>query len=254
MKKSYLSTIFFLSLTALAPLSKSYGEKEKSKPEQNKVQHVGHCLTAYISVYYNDPEDYEIACEGLKRVEKFFKNHFNQTVIEPVQILFGDNSLFIDNDPHESVENVSGLYIPMKSTVILYTWKIQKQKNYFNRISFSKNIHSALVVHELTHHIHYTHIKKLDVDFDELGSEFLAMIIQLETMKNPEKNEILSYFKEKKSSSPSMNKMNLVFYMLEPWILFKAAHSIYLKTPHIIQDIFNGKKFGFSYSAPYQLH
>ena len=252
MKKLYFLAIFF-SLTALAPISKSYGEKAKTKPDQDIAQHIGHCLTDYISVHYNDPEDYEIACEGVKRTEKFFKNHFNHTVIEPVHILFGDSKLFINSSPQENMENVEGLYIPIKSTIILYPWKIQKQKNYFNHFPFSKNIHASLVVHELTHHIHYTHIKKRELDYYDLGAEFLAMIIQWETMKSPEKNEILDYLKEEELPSGIQN-INLLVYILKPQQFFSAAHRIHLKTSHIIQDIFNGKKIDFSYSAPYRLH
>ena len=176
-------TAFVYSLVLLIPFSKSHGEISSVK-RKYEAKYIGHCGTDYISVHYDDPVDYQMACEEIQKTETFFKTHLNYSSREPVQIVFGDGDLFIDETIRRYLEHVIGLYVPKKNTIIIKPWEAVKQIRYMDHIPISKNYYSSVIVHELAHHFHYVNIKNLKWDYDILNTEFIPALVQLEARLN----------------------------------------------------------------------
>ena len=236
---------------------KSYGNISNVEPvnkaQKEREKHVGNCSIKTISIHYNDPESYSIACEGVRRTEKFFKEHFHYTLKEPVKIVLGDISVLTDEEFEKHLTNGEGRFGSYNNnTIFLQPWGILKHKKYFDSFIISKNIYASFVAHELVHHFHRTHIKDLKQGQEEpleseeseferskkyLEAECLAYIVQLETMKDPEKKYLLNA--EKKITSDTVSDL---VYLLAPDVFFITAHKRYLRTPSVLRSLFYGEK------------
>ena len=236
----------FLCLTLFAPFAKGQGKSTSisSVKPIKPAKYTGDCSRGYISVHYNDHEDYLSACEGVQRAERFFKDYLNYSSKEPVQIIFGESHNFADKSLKTYLNRAVGVYTFDERVIILKPGKAIRQRKYLGILPVSKNLHSSSIAHELAHHIHYTYIEKQKKIYDITGSEFLAAIVELETMADPEKTQIIAYHKEFVLDRDSLD---LFFYQLNPGIFLVSSYLDYLKTPDIINYVFKGE---FVFNTP----
>ena len=179
----------------------------------------------------------------------------------------------------QNLETTVGLYVPIDAlnpklinqdtainTIIIRPWKIidndlktadndlktadndlkatKKDYLFFNKF-FSRSIYSSIITHELSHHFHQTHLNNLGLikEVSRRDKEFLAMIVQLETIPYPEKTQILDFLQKKFASHSTINieHIDLLTYSLNPNAFTIRAYSKYIQKPSLITELFNGQ-------------
>lgn len=248
LKNYFVYSLLFTILITTLP--RSYGETVFSIKQLKEPDNIGYCLTDYVSVHYDDPEDYFTACEGITRAETFFKNHLNDYSRKPVKIIFGDSHNFTDENIKKPLMDNFGIYFPKQSIIIIKPWKAVTHKIYLDHFPMSQNLFSSIVTHEISHYFHHTYITNQGKKFLLLETEFLATIAQWETMENPEKTDFLDYFKNR-GNHFTRDNIHILIYKIDPLLFAVVAYKDYLKTSDIIQHILNGQKIGSNPRTPY---
>lgn len=150
------------------------------------------------------------------------------------------------------------LKVELLSSITQFETAIANNKNMEPGMDFLKNIRELESVLE---GVSINRVSGLDIEFlkaviqirknlrklllkgNGLETEFLAAIIQLETMGEPEKIQFLNYLKDRPPSFDETN-LSLLIYEFNPGTFMISAYRSYLKSPDIVQHVFNGKKIG----------
>lgn len=226
-------------LFSVFTLSKSYG---KVSVEQNETaKYNDNCEKSYVSVHFNDFENYLMICEGIERTENFIKDHLDYSFEEPVQILIGDVDTFTDETLKINFNESLAIYVFDHSTIVIKPWDTLKKTNYLG-LPIDKNFYTSIVVHEMFHHAHYTNVTTQGSNYDLLGSEFLSSIVQIETMPEDKKTLFVNHLLGDNIHMINVDDISLAFYALKADLFIISSHSIYLENPKILQEVFNGER------------
>ncbi|MCB0363904.1 MAG: hypothetical protein H6624_09820 [Bdellovibrionaceae bacterium] len=163
----------------------------------------GNCGLSYVNVIYLNPMDLTIACEGIKRAQSFFDQFGFDSNGQKIEVEFKEEVLNpIKNDKGEIVEwqRVYGLYNRENEKIEMSSWGTDylMSRKVFDSLPINYEYHTSVVTHEVSHRYHHIMSVQRGFHMAHATSEFIAYNVQIETMADKERAEVLALWPGKK--------------------------------------------------------
>ena len=176
------------------------------------------CGLPNVEVKYEHLCDATMACEGISRALGFFEKWGYSSPWE-IKIEFLDNVYVekINNGEMDIIKlQAFGYYCGLDGVSRITSWPTMRdeQRKIFGKLNLTKGLFISLIAHEISHCI-YHHIFQLNSkDMEQPLTEFVSYIVQIETMENDEKFNVLNLYPE--AAFTSILEINSLTYSTNP--------------------------------------
>ncbi|MCC7403273.1 MAG: hypothetical protein IT288_02650 [Bdellovibrionales bacterium] len=158
---------------------------------------VGDCGLSYVEVRYRNPIDLKIACEGIARAQRFFSHFDFEPAGQKIKVEFKEEVLTPLTSPDGKITEymrVYGQYNRSTELIEMSEWGTDylMERKVFDYLNNNIEYHSSVVAHEVSHRYHHILSVQRKFHMAHATSEFIAYNVQIETMAEREKGEVLS--------------------------------------------------------------
>ena len=205
--------------------------------------HLTHIDLAKCKVKYNCFCEKHIAYKAIKRALRFFKSS-GYEIKTPIDIEFVKNTTNTEKNAQNCKSTTKQFlcqYNRKTKCIKISSWI---NNSYWNRKVFGIfpldiEFFTSMVTHEVGHVIFDSILESRGETTDHSFHEFIAYIVQIETMKKSHKSKVLSLWPKEKL--PSVFAINSFVWMAEPNKFSVLSYRLFKSQPEIIQHILNGK-------------
>ncbi len=193
---------------------------------------------AKSTVRCEDQSDCDAATEAIRRAENFFKLYgyeFNQSV----NVQFKKSVLVALTENSTNKYETHGLYDPRTGWCEIPHGRVQQSKKIFGCFDMTNEYHISTITHEATHRFYHLILEKRNEEVSRALHEFVAYVVQIHTMKEPEKTKTLSLWPGEIFST--VENINTFVWLSNPNRFAIMAHRFFLNNPGIMQLILDGK-------------
>mgnify|MGYP001182377454 CR=1 FL=1 len=228
MRYSILCLIFSLSVSILSSRVLAYQSD---------------CGLENIVVEYSAQSDAGIACEGVLRALSFFE-HYGYSGFENIYVKMLDPEIsesLVDFGGNEDVKMYCGLFIGRNGHSEIFSWETTyaQQRKVFGSITNTQEYLTSIVAHEVAHDIYNQIFKLIGKDVKRPLTEFVSYVVQIETMKDKEKAQVLKLWPDK--SFKTTYEINTLTLALDPNMFGVMSYRYHCKNPDFIKLILEGK-------------
>ncbi|MDF1552172.1 MAG: hypothetical protein P1P84_03870 [Deferrisomatales bacterium] len=213
------------------------------------------CGTEQVLVDTDDVGDRRVACSGVHRALKSLAS-CEYTISETLHIRFmagGDKEKFIvqENGSYTNVPT-SGYYLRKPSCVYVETRRmpVADRTPAFGHLPMSDELLISTVAHEVTHHVHHHLCASRGRVAPRAASEYLAYVVQLDTMAEPKRSEVLDCWPS--AVLPSRQAVNHFVWASNPPRFGVMAYRFHQADPGFFCDILAGRYHASDRGIPAQ--
>jgi len=167
----------------------------------------------YVQIRYSHPADLKSACEGIKRVQKFFLNYGFKRDGKEIVIVFKNEvrppSTLVGSQVIQA-PRVYGFYNRGTGVVELSSWDTEylKNRSVFGSLPVTLEYHSSVAAHEIAHRYHHLIAASMGSEMGHANSEFVAYSVQIESMQEDDRRKVLALWPgEKLQAETHVNSM-----------------------------------------------
>lgn len=189
------------------------------------------------SIRCDDPSDCDAAREAIGRAENFFKSYgyvFNQSV--KVEFKKSLSAALKGNVANK--QGIHGLYDSETGWCEIFDWQTQSNKKIFGSFDMTKEGHISIITHEAAHRFYHLILSRRDETVSRSLHEFVAYVVQIHTMKEPEKTKVLGLWPGEVFES--IENINILVWAFDPNRFAIMAYRFFLNSPKIMQSILDG--------------
>ncbi len=190
------------------------------------------------AVICEDQSDCVAATEAIMRAENFFKRYgyvFNQSV----SVQFKESALAALTENSTDEQEILGLYDPRTGWCQIPHERTLHAKKIFGCLNITKEFHISIITHEVAHRLYHLILEQRNKVVSRALHEFVAYVVQIETMKEPEKTRVLNLWRGEVLSG--IENINTIVWALNPNRFAIMAYRFFLRNPAIMQSILDGK-------------
>jgi len=136
-------------------------------------------------------------------------------------------------------QKVRGSYNSKTGWCEISHWKVQSGRKVFGSLDITKEFHLSIITHEVAHHFYHLILSQRNETVDRSLHEFVAYVVQIHTMKEPEKTKLLDLWSGEVFSS--FENINNFTWASDPNRFAVMAYRFFLNHPKIVQSILDGK-------------
>ncbi len=188
-------------------------------------------------VICDEQSDCDAATEAIRRAENFFKLYgyvFNQSVNvkfkKSVQAALAENSA--------QQQETHGLYDPRTGWCEIPYRRVLQGKKIFG-CNITNEFHISTITHEAAHHLYHLILKQHNQGVDRSLHEFVAYVVQIKTMKEPEKTKVLDLWPGEVLSG--FENINVFVWAANPDRFAVMAYRFFLSNPEIMPLLLRGE-------------
>jgi len=201
------------------------------------------CGLINVQVIFQVQNDVDMACEGIRRAIRFFASYgfsgsrrlqvrvLNQVIWESLNTYAGEKEKKVVYACYDN---------GIKFTKIT-SWETDyvRQRKVFGILPISREYHTSIVAHEVAHDLFHQVIESIGKNVERPITEFVSYVVQIETMKEPEKSEVLELWPNAVFRSDLA--INSFSWLFNPHKFGVMSYRYYLENPDLMKYILLGE-------------
>lgn len=205
------------------------------------------CKLPHCKVRCMCPQEADIACTAVKRAMTFFKS-YGYDISPSIDIEFVKKT---PDDGRKSGKITAPFfcqYNRKNKRIRISSWtnKASRERKAFGSFPLDKEFFTSMVAHEVGHLLFDSILESRDDKTGHSFHEFIANVVQIETMGEPHKSKVISLWGNDKL--PSLYAINPFFWMMDPDRFAVLSHRLFKSYPEIVRHILDGKV------KPFEIH
>ncbi len=214
----------------------------------------GDCGLKNVAVETECEQDRRIACAGLHRALEFL-SPFGITLPQPMRIQFaerpGDVYLAEMGVPLGDAP-ASGYYDAGADRAVVRSSRVPVAARplAFGTLPMTDEMLTSTVTHEVVHHVYHHLCAGAGRVAEAPVSEYLAYVVQIETLREAERDQVLALWPKK--TLPSREAINLFLWALDPPRFGVMAYRFHRLAPGLFRDVLSGRHVVADQSIPPQ--
>ena len=201
------------------------------------------CGLVKVQVVFQAQDDAELACEGIRRAIRFFASYgyddfrhvhvrvLDQVVWESVNAYDGEKEKRV---VYACFDNISGC-----SKITSWETDYVQQREVFGTLPVTREYHSSIVAHEVAHDLYHHVLESMGKKIERPMTEFVSYVVQIETMKEPEKVEVLKLWP--KTVHRSELAINSFTWAFNPHKFGIMSYRYFLENPSFMASVLAGE-------------
>ena len=123
----------------------------------------------------------------------------------------------------------------------IISWETARKQNrkVFGSIQDTPEYHSSIVAHEVAHNLYPQIFKSIGKEIERPLTEFVSYVVQIETMKEPEKKAILRLWPG--NTFESEWGINSIAWAASPNMFGIMSYHYYLNNPYFMKSVLAGE-------------
>jgi hypothetical protein len=201
------------------------------------------CGLENVKIEYTAHEDAEIACEGVRRALNFFADYgytdFQHIHVIVVDLVLSESA--VENEGNHESNIFCAFYNRIAAHSVITSWKtaLAAQRMIFGSIPNTCEYHSSIVAHEVAHNLYHQISESMGKDVERPLTEFVSYVVQIETLNETEKLQVLKLWPNRTFRSIYM--INSLVWAMDPNLFAIMSYRYHSENPGFIKAILAGE-------------
>ena len=201
------------------------------------------CGLENVKVEFSAQKDAEIACEGVRRALNFFAA-YGFSEFQHVHIIILDHVISetgVENEGNKESNIFCAFYnrIANHSVITSCETALAKQRMIFGSIPNTHEYHRSIVAHEVAHNLYHQIFEAMGKEVERPLTEFVSYVVQIETLDEPEKLQVLELWPHK--TFRSIYQINSLSWVMNPNLFGIMSYRYHRENPSFIKSILAGE-------------
>lgn len=201
------------------------------------------CGLKKVKVEFSAQSDAEIACEGIRRALLFFKT-YGYSHSRQIHVRVLDHIILVPRTYYDGETEAVEVYANFDSVANcsnISSWEIDsvRQKKVFDSLPVSREYHVSFVAHEVAHALYHQIFSSREYEIERSMSEFVAYVVQIETLKEPDKSQVLELWPD--LAFRSEIEIRSLTWEMAPHKFGIMSYRYYRESPGLMELILNGE-------------